>query len=171
MNLFCCSQEKELQAMLLQGRWPHTCDPDLHAHVENCRNCQEVVLVTQTLQRAKSNGERLARLESPGLLWWRAELRRRREAIQTVTEPLAVAERVGLLGLLAAFCVVAWQGSQSADFLNLFQRLSRSGFSQLGDLWGVAAGAGVWMTVLGIASLGALAFFAGFAIFLLRDEG
>lgn len=169
--MFCCSREKELQATLRQGRWPHGSDPDLRAHVDGCRNCQEVVLVTQTFQKAKLNGERLAPLESPGWLWWRAQLRCRKEAIQTVTEPLAVAEKVGLLGLLAAFCVVVWQGSQSADFLNLFQGLSGSGFSQLAELWGAAASASVWMIVLGVAAVGTLAFFAGFAIFLLRDEG
>ena len=171
MNLSCRSREKELPATLRQGRWPHASDPDLRAHVDGCRDCQEVVLVTQTLQKAKSNGERLAPLGSPGLLWWRAQLRRRKEAIQTVTEPLAVAEKVGLLGLLAAFCVVALKASQSADFLDLFQGLSRSGVSQLAELWSAAAGWSVWMIVLGITALGALAFFAAFAIFLLRDEG
>jgi hypothetical protein len=170
MSLFLCSSEKELEATLRQGRWPHACDPELRAHVDGCRDCQELVLVTQTFQKAKSNGEELARLRCPGLLWWRAQLRRRNEAIQTVTEPLARAERVGLLGLLAAFCVLVWQGSQSAHLPNLFQGLFRSGFSPLQELWAAASGANVWITVLGVAGLSTLALFASFAIFLLRDE-
>ena len=97
MNLFFCATEKELEATLRQGRWPDACEPDLRAHLECCRNCQELVLVTLTLQRAKSNGEQLARLDSPGLLWWRAQLRRRSEAIQSIIRPLALAEKVGLL--------------------------------------------------------------------------
>jgi len=170
VNLFSCPSEKELQATLRQGRWPHACDPDLRAHVDSCPDCRELVLVTQTLQRAKSNGEQLARLQSPGLLWWRAQLRRRNEAIQSVTEPLALAGKAGLLGLLGAFCVLVWQGSQSGDLLNLFQSLSSSGFSPMKELWAVASGTNAWITVLGLAGLGTLAFFAGFAIFLLRDE-
>ena len=170
MNLFFCPAEKELEASLRQGRWPHACDPDLHVHVDSCRDCQDLVLVTQTLQKAKSNGEQPARLQSPGLLWWRAQLRRRKEAIQSVTEPLAVAERIGLLGLFAAFCLVVWQVSQSADLLNLFQSLSSSVFFQLQDLWAAASGASIWMIVLGVTALGTLAFFASFGIFLLRDE-
>jgi len=171
MNLFFCASEKELEAALRQSRWPQACDPDLRVHVKGCRRCQELVLVTQTLQRAKSNAERPARLQSPGLLWWRAQLRRRKEAIQSVTEPLALAEKVGLLGLLAAFCVMVWQASQSADFLSFFQGLSSSGLAQLEELWAAASGASAWMIVLEVTALGILAFFAGFAIFLLRDEG
>jgi hypothetical protein len=169
MNLSFCSSEKELEATLRHGRWPHACDPDLRAHVDGCRDCQELVLVTQTLQEAKSNGEQLARLPSPSLLWWRAQLRRRNESIQRVSEPLALAEKVGLLGLLTAFCLLVWQGAQSADLLNLIQSLSTFGFSPLEELWS-ASGASVWIIVLGVAGLGTLASFASFAIFLLRDE-
>jgi hypothetical protein len=171
MNFFLCSWETQLEATLRQGRWPHACDPDLRAHVDGCRRCQELVLVTQALQRAKSNAEELARLRSPGLLWWRAQLRRRNEAIQSVTEPLALAEKVGLFGLLAAFCVLVWQGGRSAYMLNLFEGLSRSGFSSLRELWAVASGANLWIIVLGASGLGTLALLAGFVIFLLRDEG
>ena len=170
MNLFFCALEKELQATLLQGRWPHACDPDLRTHVDGCGDCQEIVFVTQSLQKAKSQGEQLARLRSPGLLWWRAQLRRRNEAIQSVTEPLALAEKVGLLGLLVAFCVLVWQGSRSGDLLNLLQGLSNSGSSPLEELWAVACSMNAWIIVLGVAGLGILGFFASLAIFLLRDE-
>ncbi|HVH72409.1 MAG TPA: hypothetical protein VNB49_15050 [Candidatus Dormibacteraeota bacterium] len=170
MNLFFCSSEKELEATLRQGRWPQACDPDLHAHVDGCRDCQGLVLVVQTLQKAKSNGEQSARLHSPGLLWWRAQLRRRNEAIQSVTEPLALAVKAGLLGLLVAFCVLVWRGGQSADLLHLFQGLFSSDFSSLGELWTMASGANLGIIVLGVAGLATLAFFASLAIFLLRDE-
>lgn len=168
--MFFCTSEKELEATLRQGRWPHACDPDLRAHLDSCRDCQELVLVMQTLQKAKSNGEQLAQLRSPGLLWWRAQLRRRNEAIQSVTEPLALAEKVGLFGLLAAFCVLLWQGSQSADLLNLFQGLFGSDFSSLGELWATASGANLPIVVLVLAGLGTLVLFVSFAIFLLREK-
>lgn len=156
--------------MLRKGRWPHACDPDLRAHVDGCRDCQELVLITQTLQRAKSNGEQLALLHSPGLLWWRAQLRRRSEAIQRVTAPSAMAEKVGLFGLLAAFCVLVWQAGRSGYLLNPFQGLSTSGFSPLKELSAAASGANSWIIVLGAAGLTTLALLASFAIFLLRDE-
>ena len=105
------------------------------------------------------------------MLWWRGQLRRRNEAIQSVTEPLALAEKAGLLALLVALCALIWQGSHSGDLLNLFQNLSNSGFSPLEALWALASGANASILVLGVAGLATLAFFAGFAIFLLRDKG
>ena len=72
--------------------------------------------------------------------------------------------------VLAAFCLLVWQGGQSADLLNLFQGFSRSFFSPLVELWAAASGASAWMTVLGVAGLSTLAFFASLAIFLLRDQ-
>lgn len=170
MNLFFCSSEKELEGTLRQGRWPYACDPDLRAHVDGCRDCQELVLVTQALQKAKSPGEELAPLRSSGLLWWRAQLRRRNEAIQTVTEPLALVEKAGLLSLLAAFCILVWESGQSTDLLSLFQGLSSSGFSSLGELWTTASGANAWTIVLGLAGLGTLVFLVSFAIFLLGEK-
>src|SRR5215472_8941789 len=164
MNLFFCSSERELEETLRQGRWPHACDPDLRAHVASCRDCQELVLVSQTLQQAKSNGAQLAHLRltrvsaSPGLLWWRGQLRRRNEAIQSVTEPVALAEKTGLLGLFVAFCVLIWQAIHSGDLLNLFQSLSSPGFSPFEDLWAMASGANAWIIVLGVAGLATLAF-------------
>ena len=133
-------------------------------------------MVSQTLQQAKSNGAQLAQLHltrvngSPGLLWWRGQLRRRNEAIQSVAEPLALAEKVGLLGLLVAFCILVWQGGQFADLLSLFQSLSSSGFSSRGELWAIVSGANAWIIVLGVGGLGILALFASLAIFLLREK-
>jgi|SRR5215467_7795493 len=170
MNLLFCPSEKELQEALREGRWPQACDPELRAHVDRCRDCQELVLVMQTLQKAKSQMHLAGVSGSPGLLWWRGQLRRRNEAIQSVTEPLALAQKAGLLGLLVAFFVLIWQGSHPSDLLNLFQSLSSSGFSPLEHLWALASGANASILVLGVAGLATLAFFAGFAIFLLRDE-
>ncbi|PYT79236.1 MAG: hypothetical protein DMG40_17130 [Acidobacteria bacterium] len=176
MNLFCCTSEMALEATLRQGRWPHACDPDLRAHVDGCRDCQELVLIAQALQRARSNREQpaglhLARVSgSPGLLWWRAQLRRRKEAIQRVSEPVSLAEKVGFVGLLAAFLVAIWQWGRFADLLSLFQSFSNSGLSELKDFWAASFGASFWMTVLGVAALGALVFFATLAVFLLKDE-
>lgn len=123
MNLYSCLWEKELQDALRQGHWPQACDPGLRAHVEGCRECQELVLVTQVLQKAKSAGQQPAPGHSPHLLWWRAQLRRRNEALQRVTEPLAFTAKIGLLGMLAVFCLGVWQWSRLAHWDTLFQSL------------------------------------------------
>lgn len=170
MNFYLCSREKELEATLRQGYWPHACDPGLRTHVQGCRDCQDLVLVAQVLQEAKSHSEEAVPLHSPGLLWWRAQLRRRNEAIQRVTEPLTFTAKIGLVGMLAALCVGVWQWNRFADWRNFFQGLSGSSVSHLAEFWRTLSGGSVWMAIVVLAGLGTLALFSGWALYLLREE-
>ena len=88
-----CSYEKELTQALKAGHWPQGCGPELRAHVDTCANCSDLVLVTQTFQRARSESERAAPVaNSTSLLWWRAQLRRRNAATERVNRPITIAQ-------------------------------------------------------------------------------
>ncbi len=170
MSLYSCSWEKELELALRQGHWPQACDPNLREHVSGCRACQDLVHVTQVLQEAWLQSERVAPIGSPGALWWRAQLCRRNEAIERMTKPVTLAARVGLLVILAAFCIAVWQWGNLAERLDFLQSLSDSSVSQLAGLWTAFAGASAWVLAILVAGVGTLAFFAGFAVYLLREE-
>ena len=92
MTFRTCSFEKELAQALKDGHWPEGCGPELRAHVHACCNCSDLVLVTQTFQRARSESERTAPSGSPSLLWWRAQLRRRNAAAERVSRPITIAQ-------------------------------------------------------------------------------
>jgi len=118
MKTHFCSQHELVAAALRAGYWPEGCDPALRAHVESCDSCGDLVLVAQTLRRAHTEATQSARIASPGLLWWKAQLRRRNAAIQSVTRPVAVAEKIALLVMvLAVVALVVWQQSQLAAWL------------------------------------------------------
>ena len=169
MRSYSCAGE-ELEVALREGRWPLACDPRLRAHVDVCRDCQDLVLVTEAVQEARLQTERVAPVGSPGSLWWRAQRRRRNEAIECMTKPLALAEKLGLLGMLVAFCVAVWQWGPLADWLNFFQDFSGSSGFRLNGLWAALSGASAWFAVVLFATLGTLGFIAGFAVYLLREE-
>jgi hypothetical protein len=92
MKFRTCPYEKELTQALKDGHWPQGCGPELRAHVTECGNCRDLVLVTETFQRARSESESNAPYDSPSLLWWRAQLRRRNAATQRVSRPLTIAQ-------------------------------------------------------------------------------
>ena len=46
MRLSACSREKEVKELLELGQWPQACGAELQAHVDGCRSCREMVLVT-----------------------------------------------------------------------------------------------------------------------------
>ena len=97
MTFRTCSFENELTQALKDGHWPQGCAPELRAHVENCTNCSDLVLVTQTFQSARRESERAALSGSPSLLWWRAQLRRRNAATERVSRPVTIAEIFALV--------------------------------------------------------------------------
>jgi len=85
-----CAREHEIVEAVTAGRWPEACDADLRNHVTNCHVCKEVVLVAVALHGEHDLALAEARVPSAGLVWWRAELRARREAAKAVERPLTL---------------------------------------------------------------------------------
>ncbi len=104
-----CSHLNEVRQALTAGHWPHGAAPELHAHAATCNRCAQEVLITTCLHQARAATIASAQLNSPSLLWWRAQLRRRNAALQLAGRPIAAAQVFALIvvviavtGLLAA---------------------------------------------------------------------
>jgi len=111
MTLRPCSREKEVAELLERGGWPQACAPDLRAHVSGCRSCGDLVLVTETFQRARAGAAGAARLASPEAIWWRAQLRRRNAAVERVGKPILGAQIFALAINLPGRRGRGWAGS------------------------------------------------------------
>ena len=144
-----CSRTAEVQELLRLGHWPQAADAELRAHVRGCRRCSEMVLVTQALGAAKASSMNEARVEPPALVWWRAQLRRKHEAVQRVERPM----RAQMLVVLAVVCV----GLGLAFWL--------SGGVVAWHAW-MSAGVGSLGVGLLVVSAVALAMMAGLAVYL-----
>lgn len=141
MSPFTCAREREVTDLLHRGYWPDACTAELREHVASCRFCSDLVLVTQTFQESRSQMLEFPRLESPGALWWRAQLRRRSAAIEKVGRPILGAQIFALaVALVVAAAVLAWQGSAWKAWVQELPRalhldaLVPSGLSQSGGL-------------------------------------
>jgi hypothetical protein len=103
-----CTRDAEVKALLHSGHWPHACPADLLAHVNACRDCRSTVAVTLAFRQERAAASSSAKLEAPGALWWRAQLRRRREAVERMERPLIGAQVITIvLSLLAVVGLVA----------------------------------------------------------------
>ena len=153
MKSYFCSQQNRVEAALHSGHWPEGCDPALRAHVENCAACSDLVLVTQSLQQGRAESIQTVRLAAPGTLWWRAQLRRRNAAIQTVTRPVALAEKIALAILIvAAVALALWQRGEVAGWLT-------SMWSPLSNI--------IQIPLALLVGFGSLLVFAAFAVYLM----
>ena len=152
-----CARTAEVQELLRLGHWPQAAGAELAMHVRECRRCSEMVLVSQAFFAAKVRATSEARVEPPALVWWRAQLRKKHEAVHRVERPM----RVQMLVVLAVVCVG----------LGLAFRLS--GGASAWRTWMSAGTEAVVQSGVGSFGLGpvvagavALAMMAGLAVYL-----
>jgi hypothetical protein len=99
-----CARASEIQQTLLAGRWPLAASAELSEHVRGCRSCAELVRVSVAFQQDRSAMVQAKQLDSPSLLWWRAQLRRRQAAMEKVSRPMWGAQ---VMAMVLAVCVAA----------------------------------------------------------------
>ncbi len=127
MRLGKCIREAELKDLLDRGHWPQVCTPELRAHVNGCRTCGDLVILTQAFRGDRAIAAGVARLEPSGVLWWRAQLRRRNAAIERIGRPILGAQIFAVaLSLLAASVFLAAQARRGVGWLSWFGQIPRS---------------------------------------------
>lgn len=164
-----CAREQEMTALLDRGHWPEACSDELRAHVHGCRACQELVLVKQAFggERIKAAGE--ARLESPGVLWWRAQLRRRNAAMERIEKPFLGAQVFALaVCLLAASVYVFSQARRGFDWLAWLAELPRA--LHLGSLLSDSIGKSSWETWMLLSAAAMVALMGGLILYLVSEK-
>jgi len=164
VNFKPCPQAAEVAAAVRDGHWPMACDPRLRVHVRECPSCSELLLITEALRRDRAEAVASAPLPSPNLLWWRAQLLRHQQAIRQVSKPISLAGQVcvGVL-VLSVIGFVFWEPSQIRDWLLLcMQFLNTWGADEVGSQT-----VGFFSFALWIFGLAVLAFFGGYALYLI----
>lgn len=105
-----CEFEAEVLAAAVEGRWPEAVDAPLREHAETCRICAETALVAGAIESAREESRAAAVLPDAGRVWWLAQLRARREAIQAAERPITLVQVIafacatGLLGVCFGAC-------------------------------------------------------------------
>ena len=124
MNLRACAREKELSALLGRGHWPDACSGEMREHVAGCPSCRALIAVTQAFRSERAHAISQPRLESPGVLWWRAQLLRRNAAFQRLSRPFLGAQIFAVvLALAAAGAFLASEFRQGVFWLSDLPRV------------------------------------------------
>ncbi|MBI5084432.1 MAG: hypothetical protein HZB13_07535 [Acidobacteria bacterium] len=104
-----CGREQEIVRAVSNGEWPD----ELRAHFAGCESCAETALVAGCMQLAA--GPSNVQVPEAGLVWWRAQLRMRREAVARAERPMVIAEKAaGVAAVLAGAWGAAWLSSEAA---------------------------------------------------------
>ena len=176
MTLVGCPREKDVRHLVLRGQWPQAAEADLRAHVAACRACSEVALVMQTFRAARAETAGAASAAPAGVIWWRAQLRRRKAAMEKIEKPILGAQvfaLVSTLAIAAAFVLIEVRRGApwlSLDWLSRFGQLPHAVSDTFAGLWTSASSMPVWGLVLGIAGLAAVAVLSGVMLFVDRQH-
>jgi hypothetical protein len=117
-----CEFEAEVLGAVLQSRWPEHVDDQLRVHAACCAICSEVASVARAFDGSLEELRASAQVPDASRVWWQAQLRARREAIETAGRPITAVQLVAFacaVGLLGA-CF----GATSTWFQATLKRIS-----------------------------------------------
>jgi hypothetical protein len=129
-----CVFEEDVLAAALQSRWPDRVAPELREHVESCTVCADLALVARNLTELNEASRSAVNLPDAGRIWWKTQLRLRREAVDAAGRPITAAHvlALGCAAGLAGACFGAsstwfqsalrWIGSRG-DLLHVSRML------------------------------------------------
>jgi hypothetical protein len=171
MTFNSCPREKEITELLQSGHWPLACSADLRGHVSVCRRCSDRVLVTESFQQDRIESERVAQLSSPGLVWWRAQLRGRSAALENIAKPIKGAQIFALLvNLMVATGFVVWLVRQGVRWPSWLSEFLNSQAFHLNTLWSFSSMAPDWSLLVLVPGLGVLALLSGVVVYLALER-
>jgi len=162
-----CMYDIEVRQALKDGHWPAGCAPELREHVESCADCRDLVLVTEAFQLARTHSAHEGP-EISGLLWWRAQLQRRRTAAEQVNRPLTVAQVFAWV--VSLFMGIAFAVSQYHHGLQWSSWWSEFAPSRIFRLSSITTINLDWNPILLVSTLGVMALLAGLVVYLVSER-
>lgn len=123
MNVRECEREAEIRGVS-QAFWPELADATLRAHVAECEVCAEAAAIACAIVAAREEERTHSEIPEAGRIWWRAQLRARREAAKSAGRPITAAQVIAFA--CAAGLLGACFGATSTWFQSLLGELTPS---------------------------------------------
>ena len=102
-----CAAEAEVVVSINEGRWPEAISPDLRRHVLSCADCREVTEVAAALLDDRLGDEPQVEVPSAASVWWRMQMRLRREQWIEATRRVSRVHTLIVLATIAFFAANA----------------------------------------------------------------
>jgi hypothetical protein len=100
-----CRFEADVLEAVIQSRWPERVDFELREHAKTCQICSDVAAVAGAIECAREGMPAHPAIPESGIVWWKAQMRARREAVEAAGRPITAVH-------VAAFaCAMALMGA------------------------------------------------------------
>jgi hypothetical protein len=87
-----CAREQDVLDALTTSQWPERVNPELRTHVAECRMCSDLVEVVRPVLDDRETDWQETRIPSSAVMWWRAQMRARKEAASAAAHPITIAQ-------------------------------------------------------------------------------
>ena len=115
MSRIECIYESEILDAVASGRWPDRLSTELHDHLASCSICSELALVSAMYRDDYASALDQVRVPSAGLVWWKSELRARREAVRVASRPITLVTGIASVGTIAVLALIILTLSKKID--------------------------------------------------------
>lgn len=115
MDAKSCEYEEEVIKATISGIW----SAEISAHRNRCQVCEQSAALTNELSGLEISSEPM----SPGIIWWKHELRLRRLRLDESLRPIQRFQRIGLpLAVVLLFgmgmTIIVIEGHQTSSFVS-----------------------------------------------------
>ena len=153
-----CEFEADVLAAVIQSRWPDRVDGELREHVKTCPICGDVAAVANAIECSR---EDVPVLPDSGLVWWKAQMRARREALETVSRPITAVQ------IVAFACAMVLMGACLGATSRWFQAGLKRVWTEVAAIDATALIAGHWVL---FACMAAMLFVVPVAVYLVAGK-
>lgn len=150
--------ECEFESEVIEAAMQLRSDSELERHAEACSVCADAQAAARAVAMTREGTVAFARVPDAGQVWWKAQIRARREAVESVARPITAVHIAALafaFGLLGA-CIGATT--------EWFQTILRQAWQELSGIDAGALIAAHGLLLAGVAALFLLPFAVYFAI-------
>jgi hypothetical protein len=159
MSAIDCVREQELLDALASSRWPGRCDTGLRDHVAECAVCRDTLAVALPLLHDGEAAFAGAQVPSSGVVWWRAQLRARREAERAASRPITIVQAIAFCcGAVSMAALALWASPALPNWRDWLRGLGHAAGAAAVELghaaaWGVLPWLilGMWIVLIPLA--------------------
>jgi hypothetical protein len=142
----------ELEPVVLAAARTENWDNELRRHLDHCPGCTDALMVERFLSSDSREVHTETRLPTADQVWWRADLRHRREMARRAQLPIRVLEKVAQAsGVAAAGVGLAWSAPTLMEWLGRLAPTAASAsgtsLSWTSAVW-LALGTGVVLSLI-----------------------
>jgi predicted anti-sigma-YlaC factor YlaD len=102
-----CVRAADMLAAMTAGPEPVISNEELREHADACESCREMVTVVSALRAERDRLRRSTIVPSAGLVWWRAQLRRRQQAALKAAAPVTAVQAAAIVAAVVLAVVLA----------------------------------------------------------------